>query len=546
MGVATQLHAMSSNGDSKPEPIESVHATPYQQLKGFEQLRAESLISHCHIDPASVAPLRSLSNSSLLQSFLCTFPLILSDLITMVLLLLATTMLLRFVFAPFIDTRSYSNLFIASSIHLLIVNVAGLYPAIGISPAVEFRLIARTAASAACLFTAMELAADVIHWPYYIAELIFIILVIIPSLPTSRFIARAILRRCQWWGAPVLIYADAANGLDIYHQIKRSQERGLRPVGILLDKKAYWDSEKRLAEEKIPTMQVENAYDCAIRFNATWLIVAKPIVVANQVPHLSDDRATDVALDAIPNKILLSTCHGQEIGIWDENRTIGECSGSLLANSRYCRTTQSLKRFIDFTLATSICIIGSPLLFLIAITIRLTSPGSILFSQGRIGLGGKPFTAWKFRSMLPNAERILEDCLANNPAYREEWERTHKLKDDPRITWIGKILRRTSLDELPQLWNILRGDMSLVGPRPIVDSVNYDAMYIRGYPREYAVYQSVRPGLTGMWQVTCRNSGVYDRRIYYDMYYIRNWSLWLDLYIILRTVRTVILREGSA
>ena len=547
MGVAIQLHSMSSNGDSNPENHESVdRATPYNQLLGFEQLRAESLVSHCHIAPAAVAPLRSLSSRSLVQSFLCTFPLILSDLITMGLLLLATTTFLRYMVAPFVHPRSHANLIIASLIHILIANIAGLYPAIGVSPAVEFRQIARTAVAAACLFTAMEISADAINWLYYLGELAFITLFVIPSLPTSRFIVRAILRRCPWWGVPVLVYADVANGPDIYHQLKRTQERGLRPIAILLEKKAYYESEKRFAAEKIPTLPVEKAYECAMRFGATWIVVAKSGVTANADASLNGEQPTDIAIQSIPNKILLSTSNGQQIGMWDQNRTVGECSGSLLANSRYCRTTLSLKRFIDFVLASLICLVGSPVLLLIAITIRLTSRGPVLFGQQRIGMGGKPFTAWKFRSMLPNAEQILENCLNENPLFKAEWVQTHKLRHDPRVTWIGKILRRTSLDELPQLWNILRGDMSLVGPRPIVDSVNYDASYIRNYQREYAIYQSVRPGLTGMWQITCRNSGVYDRRIYYDMYYIRNWSLWLDLYIILRTIRTVVMREGSA
>ena len=546
MEVASHLYSMSSDAESNSgshkndDPV-----SPYDQLKGFEQLRAESLISHCHIAPTAAAALRPLSSWSLLQSFVCTLPLIVSDLITMSLLLLATTTFFRSMVSPFVVPTSYSSLIVASLIHVLIVNVAGLYPAIGVSAAVEFRQIARTAVSAACLFTAMEIAANIFSWPYYVAELLLIILFIIPLLPTSRFIARAVLRRCSWWGVPVLIYADVANAREVYKDISRTQERGLRPVAVLLDKKAYWDSETQFALEKIPLLPVESVLEFALRSNVTWIVVAKTRIV-NDAEAWSEDRETDAALHAIPNRIILSTSGGPEMGMWDKNRTIGESSGLLLANSRYCGATQSSKRFIDFFLASFMCLLGSPLLVLIAIAIRLTTRGPILFGQQRIGLGGKPFTAWKFRSMLPNAEQILEDCLKMNPAFKEEWIQTHKLKHDPRVHWIGSILRRTSLDELPQLWNILRGDMSLVGPRPIVDSPQYDAVYIRQYPREYAVYQSVRPGLTGMWQVTCRNSGVYDRRIYYDMYYVRNWSLWLDLYIILRTVRTVILREGSA
>ncbi len=118
------------------------------------------------------------------------------------------------------------------------------------------------------------------------------------------------------------------------------------------------------------------------------------------------------------------------------------------------------------------------------------------------------------------------------------------MKNDPRVTAIGKLLRATSLDELPQLWNVLKGEMSLVGPRPIVDSPSYDASYVRQYRDEFEAYKTVRPGLTGLWQVRCRNNGVYDLRIYWDMYYIRNWSIWLDLYLIMRTIKTVVMREG--
>src|SRR5262249_30135388 len=159
-------------------------------------------------------------------------------------------------------------------------------------------------------------------------------------------------------------------------------------------------------------------------------------------------------------------------------------------------------------------ILASPFLLGIAIAIKLSSPGPIFYSQKRIGLGGRIFSAWKFRSMVPDAEKVLQQYLDSDPEIRREWVTTHKLKNDPRVTWIGKLLRTTSRDELPQLWNILRGDMSLVGPRPIVDSPQYDGAYVHDYPQEYSAYTSMRPGLTGLWQVTCRNNGVYEMRIY--------------------------------
>jgi lipopolysaccharide/colanic/teichoic acid biosynthesis glycosyltransferase len=139
---------------------------------------------------------------------------------------------------------------------------------------------------------------------------------------------------------------------------------------------------------------------------------------------------------------------------------------------------------------------------------------------------------------------VLHDYLREHPEAQAEWDDKHKLKNDPRVTRIGKFLRSTSLDELPQLWNVFTGEMSLVGPRPIINSPTYDAGYISDYPAEYEAYKSVRPGVTGLWQVRCRNRGVYEMRIYYDMYYIRNWGIWLDLYLILATFKTVLLREG--
>jgi lipopolysaccharide/colanic/teichoic acid biosynthesis glycosyltransferase len=141
--------------------------------------------------------------------------------------------------------------------------------------------------------------------------------------------------------------------------------------------------------------------------------------------------------------------------------------------------------------------------------------------------------------MCANADEVLSHYLERNPALRREWERDHKLKDDPRVTAVGRFLRKTSLDELPQLWNVLKGEMSLIGPRPIVD-----AEIVR-YGDSFDSYQSVRPGISGMWQVSGRNNTSYGERVQFDEYYVTNWSIWLDLYIIGRTFKTVLLREGA-
>jgi lipopolysaccharide/colanic/teichoic acid biosynthesis glycosyltransferase len=141
--------------------------------------------------------------------------------------------------------------------------------------------------------------------------------------------------------------------------------------------------------------------------------------------------------------------------------------------------------------------------------------------------------------MVTNADAVLKEHLSRDPELRKEWELTQKLVNDPRVLPVGKLLRKTSLDELPQLWNVIRGEMSLVGPRPIVDAE------VPRYGNIFAYYKMVRPGVTGMWQISGRSNTTYSERVRYDEYFVRNWSIWLDLYILFRTVKTVLLREGA-
>jgi len=176
---------------------------------------------------------------------------------------------------------------------------------------------------------------------------------------------------------------------------------------------------------------------------------------------------------------------------------------------------------------------------LVAVLVKLTSVGPVFYGQRRFGRAGQLFTAWKFRSMVANANQVLEQHLASDPKLREEWRRSHKLRNDPRITPLGRFLRRTSLDELPQIWNILRGQMSLVGPRPIV------AEEIPRYGDGIGLYKKVTPGLTGLWQVSGRNNVSYEQRVNFDLYYVRNWSIWLDLYVLARTVKVVVIGDGA-
>jgi Undecaprenyl-phosphate galactose phosphotransferase WbaP len=175
----------------------------------------------------------------------------------------------------------------------------------------------------------------------------------------------------------------------------------------------------------------------------------------------------------------------------------------------------------------------------IMILIVLDSEGPIFYRQSRIGRYGRKFYVYKFRTMVQNADQVLHMYLENSPELRAEWLATHKLKNDPRVTRVGTILRKLSLDELPQLWNILNGEMSLIGPRPIVEQE------IEKYGKCFDLYVQVRPGLTGLWQVSGRSDTSYERRVELDEYYILNRSLKLDLQIILKTIGVVLGGKGA-
>ncbi len=197
------------------------------------------------------------------------------------------------------------------------------------------------------------------------------------------------------------------------------------------------------------------------------------------------------------------------------------------------------KRAFDVVAASAMLFFALPAIFFIAVIMFSTDRGPILFSHERIGHNGKRFRCLKFRSMVTDSQQALARHLEMFPHARAEWEATQKLRDDPRITPLGRFLRITSLDELPQLINVIRGDMSLVGPRPIVQDE------VVRYAAEIADYAATRPGITGLWQVSGRSDVDYDQRVRLDSKYVREWTFAGDLIILVKTVRVVVARTGS-
>lgn len=197
------------------------------------------------------------------------------------------------------------------------------------------------------------------------------------------------------------------------------------------------------------------------------------------------------------------------------------------------------KRLMDVLVALTAGVVLLPLIVTIIAAIKLTSPGKIFYGHLRIGRNDTPIRVWKFRTMVKDADVHLAERLAIDRSLQTEWEQNHKLRNDPRLTPIGNFLRRYSLDELPQLWNVIKGEMSIVGPRPICEAE------IPKYGEYFVDYTKVLPGITGLWQVSGRNETTYQQRVYLDFYYINNWSPLLDLYVMLRTVRAVVSARGA-
>ena len=211
-----------------------------------------------------------------------------------------------------------------------------------------------------------------------------------------------------------------------------------------------------------------------------------------------------------------------------------------VTNNLTVRSLMLMKRVFDLFGAAAGLVLLAPLFLYVMLQIkRQGGPGAVFFGHVRIGMNGKPFKCWKFRTMVHNSQDVLAHLLATNADARAEWDKDFKLKNDPRITRIGHFLRRTSLDEIPQLWNVIKGEMSLVGPRPIIEEE------LERYGNRVDFYLESRPGLTGLWQVSGRNDTTYDERVALDAWYVKNWNLWYDIAIICKTIRSVTSGHGA-
>ncbi|MEG2172945.1 MAG: undecaprenyl-phosphate galactose phosphotransferase WbaP [Desulfovibrionaceae bacterium] len=341
------------------------------------------------------------------------------------------------------------------------------------------------------------------------------------ALPLMRGYVRRRFARTSWWGRPLVICGQGPLVEDIWKSLANTPERGVCPVEILV------------IHDNDP-LQSQKLAACAKRYYQPLILLSPP----------ENNKAIAVSLIADAgrafNGVLLSPLYTpSDARLWVSPRDLGTVVGllvrqNLLDNRRLC-----VKRLSDIVLSLLGSLITVPLGGIIALCIRCDSSGPVLYTQKRIGQHGKTITVYKFRTMVANADAVLHEYLAHNPDLADEWKTDRKLRQDPRLTKVGRFLRKTSLDELPQLWNVLTGSMSLVGPRPIVEAE------IKNYGPIFEEYCMVKPGITGMWQISGRNNTSYEERVRLDHYYVSNWSVWMDLWILARTVPVVIMGYGA-
>jgi Undecaprenyl-phosphate galactose phosphotransferase WbaP len=404
----------------------------------------------------------------------------------------------------------------------------GLYPGFGVGAAETLR---RLSYCTSFVFLVLAAGSFALKLPHYYSRMTFAIVwgTSLAFVPLWRFLVLSVACRWRWWGEPTVLIGDGPWVQWAIRSLGNALSLGYRPVAVLMPD---GHQQEHLVEgvpvlgdgEMVPYLAQRGVRVALVEvnehsFNGSTLSrfqrYFRHVVVVRETQDLPVER--------------VKVCNlGGVLGI--------EFTNDLLHWRNRC-----MKRLLDLTLGGLIFVLTLPVMALGGCLVKLLSRGPLLFCQVREGLGGYPIKVWKLRTMYRDAEQRLQSFLATNPQLRQEWEARFKLANDPRIIpVIGTLLRRLSVDELPQLWNVIKGEMSLIGPRP------FPEYHLSKFPPEFReLRRQVRPGLTGLWQVMIRSDGGIDVQQLYDAYYIRNWSTWLDLWILFRTVRAVLFRNGA-
>jgi len=412
---------------------------------------------------------------------------------------------------------------------ILAYAVSGLYPGVGIRPHEELKkLTVNTILMHVVIAASAFLLRDALN-AYSRGVLLTSCLLALMFVPLARTLVRDFCAHRFWWGVPVLILGAGDIGQNLVKRLKEQPRMGFKPIAIV-------DNDP----------QIQGSYFGVPMMGPLSMApkLAKTLKIHHAILCLPDMSQADLTsllrrhTSMFPYLILLPNFL-DSLNLWVTARDLGGVLGLEVKHNLLFPSSQLIKRILDITLTIAGILIFLPLLILIALAIKLSSRGPILFAQERLGMDGTRFKALKFRSMYLNAEAKLEEILQSDRELRQEFEVFHKLRRDPSVIGVGRFLRKFSLDELPQMWNVLKGEMSLVGPRAYI-------------PNELAKMNSSEnmilkalPGITGLWQVRGRNNCSFQQRLDIDIYYVRNWSLSLDFYILASTFRVVLLGKGA-
>jgi len=356
-------------------------------------------------------------------------------------------------------------------------------------------------------------------------------------LPLIRWTTKGLLLRLGLWERPVLILGAGKTGELIAAALLREKYLGYRVAGFLDDDVAKRAWGVWVNGVHFPVLGgFRDSERAMARTGVRHLIVAVPGMEPKALVKLVNRIQRQAAWVSVIPDLFGVPVMDAEIDYFFDEQTLA----LRIRNNLASPWNMAVKRLFDLVLSTIVLIFTSPLMAVIALTVKFDSPGPVIFSHRRIGRGGREFRCYKFRTMYKNNEEILRKYLEANAEAKDEWEQYAKLKGyDPRVTRTGRLLRKFSLDELPQIFNVLKGEMSLVGPRPYLPR---ERLQMNNFGETILL---ARPGITGLWQVSGRNEIDFEGRLRLESWYVRNWSLWLDIVLLIRTAGVVLARRGA-
>lgn len=348
--------------------------------------------------------------------------------------------------------------------------------------------------------------------------------------PLARVLVKKFLIKSGWFLRDTIVIGSGDNAFDVYNALRDEPYLGFHVTYFI----SVSNISNNVKELNIPILNNMSSWTSVTKKTDQFIIA------------LEDDEEVDrnnwlryFSTNGYCSVFVIPTLRGLPLYSTDMSFMFSHEMMLLRMNNNLAKlSSRILKRTMDIVGSLAIIIIFSPVLLYLYFAVKKDG-GNAIYGHPRIGRNGKTFNCLKFRSLIVNSKEVLDELLRTDPQARAEWEKDFKLKNDPRITKIGAFIRKTSLDELPQLFNVLKGEMSLVGPRPIVIDE------LERYEENVDYYLMAKPGMTGLWQVSGRNNVDYNTRIYFDSWYVKNWSLWNDIAILFKTVNVVLKRDGA-